>query len=131
MERWPGLRGPHAGRLRQPIRPAAVIALKPGENAWEIAAKPVMRGLLLAAALVLAGTTAPFAGISVDGLILDNGNEDLDMRHDIRQGPVLIDLNGSLDGVTGARSRHAYGRYDAAANVFTAHKPGIYLVEPQ
>jgi hypothetical protein len=117
------------------------------------------------------GTAAPFAGISVDGLILDNGNEDIDVRHYIKQGPVLIDLTSldsdttivprvtdrsafyiktadslrmysdfgdfvndlsdSLDGATSARSLHAHGRYDAAGNVFTAHKLGIYLIEPQ
>ena len=39
-----------------------------------------------------AGTTAPFASIGPDGLLLDNDNADIDVRHYIKQGPVLIDL---------------------------------------
>lgn len=42
----------------------------------------------------------------------------------------LADLIGSLDGATTARSMHARGRYDAANNIFTANKIGIYLLEP-
>ncbi len=38
------------------------------------------------------GTAAPFASIGPDGLTLDNDNEDIDVRHYIKQGPVLIDL---------------------------------------
>ena len=34
-----------------------------------------------------------------DGLLLDNQNEDIDQRHHIKQGPVLIDLT-SLDSST-------------------------------
>ncbi len=45
------------------------------------------------------GTVAPFAGIGFDGLILDNANEDIDVRHYVKQGPVLIDLT-SLDSNT-------------------------------
>lgn len=40
----------------------------------------------------VAGTTAPFASIGPDGLLLDNDNADIDVRHYIKQGPVLIDL---------------------------------------
>ena len=40
------------------------------------------------------------------------------------------DLGMSLDGATAARSMHARGRYDASANVFTAYKIGVYLLEP-
>lgn len=116
------------------------------------------------------GTVAPFLSIGPDGLILDNGNEDIDVRHHIKQGPVLIDLTSldsgttiiphetdrkafyiksvdslrmysdfgdfindlsmSLDGATAARSMHARGKYDADANVFTAYKIGIHLLEP-
>jgi len=115
------------------------------------------------------GTTAPFLSLGVDGLLLDNQNDDVDVRHYVRQGPVLIDLTAldsdtliaprsdgrtlfaikspfsirlysnfdafiddlstSLDGSTAARSMHARGSYDAAANVFTASKIGIYLLE--
>ncbi|MDH5617890.1 MAG: hypothetical protein OEZ11_04550 [Gammaproteobacteria bacterium] len=39
-----------------------------------------------------AGTAAPFSSIGPDGLTLDNDNEDIDVRHYIKQGPVLIDL---------------------------------------
>lgn len=116
------------------------------------------------------GTAAPFLSMGPDGLLLDNGNEDIDVRHYIRQGPVLIDLTAldsdtliaprttgrslyylksgdslrlysdfgdfvadltaSLDGATTARSMHARGQYDAATNVFTAYKIGVYLMEP-
>jgi hypothetical protein len=39
-----------------------------------------------------AGTLNPFASIGPDGLMLDNDNPDIDVRHYIKQGPVLIDL---------------------------------------
>ena len=45
------------------------------------------------------GTAAPFLSIGPDGLVLDNGNEDIDVRHHIKQGPVLIDLT-ALDSDT-------------------------------
>jgi hypothetical protein len=45
------------------------------------------------------GTTAAFTGISYDGLLLNNQNGDIDQRHYIKQGPVLIDLT-SLDSDT-------------------------------
>ena len=38
------------------------------------------------------GTVAPFTSLGPDGLTLDNDNEDIDVRHYIRQDPVLIDL---------------------------------------
>ncbi len=38
------------------------------------------------------GTVAPFTSIGIDGLVLDNQNADIGIRHYIRQGPVLIDL---------------------------------------
>ena len=116
------------------------------------------------------GTVAPFLSIGPDGLLLDNGNEDIDVRHYIKQGPVLIDLTSldsdttivphetdrkafyiktadslrmysdfadfvddlsmSLNGATTARSMHARGEYDSDANIFTAYKVGVYLLEP-
>jgi hypothetical protein len=39
-----------------------------------------------------AGTVAPFLMIDRTGLLLDNQNPDIDARHYIKQGPVLIDL---------------------------------------
>jgi hypothetical protein len=39
-----------------------------------------------------AGTTTPFLRMDAEGLLLNNGNEDIDVRHYIKQGPVLIDL---------------------------------------
>jgi hypothetical protein len=39
-----------------------------------------------------AGTVAPFVSIGPDGLLLDNANEDIDVRHHVKQDPVLIDL---------------------------------------
>ena len=45
------------------------------------------------------GTIAPFSSIGVNGLVLDNQNDDIDQRHYIKQGPVLIDLT-SLDSNT-------------------------------
>jgi hypothetical protein len=46
-----------------------------------------------------AGTIAPFVSSGSDGLVLDNQNDDIDQRHYIKQGPVLIDLT-SLDSNT-------------------------------
>jgi hypothetical protein len=45
------------------------------------------------------GTTAPFLMMGSDGLLLDNKNMDIDQRHHIKQGPVLIDLT-TLDSDT-------------------------------
>lgn len=45
------------------------------------------------------GTTAPFVSMNTDGLVLDNANPAIDLRHYIKQGPVLIDLK-SLDSGT-------------------------------
>lgn len=45
------------------------------------------------------GTTAPFLMMSSEGLLLNNQNPDIDQRHFIRQGPVLIDLT-TLDADT-------------------------------
>ena len=46
-----------------------------------------------------AGTIAPFVRLGNDGLVLDNQNGDIDQRHFIKQGPVLIDLT-ALDSNT-------------------------------
>ncbi len=40
----------------------------------------------------VAGATAPFVMMDRTGLVLDNQNPDIDQRHHIKQGPVLIDL---------------------------------------
>jgi hypothetical protein len=45
------------------------------------------------------GTTAPFLMMEGTGLLLDNRNADIDQRHHIKQGPVLIDLT-TLDSNT-------------------------------
>ena len=45
------------------------------------------------------GTIAPFVSAGSDGLVLDNQNMDIDQRHYIKQGPVLIDLT-SLESNT-------------------------------
>ena len=45
------------------------------------------------------GTAAPFLAIGADGLVLDNANPDIDQRHYIKQGMVLIDLT-ALDSGT-------------------------------
>ncbi|MGI9237215.1 MAG: hypothetical protein ACR2QZ_07450 [Woeseiaceae bacterium] len=47
----------------------------------------------------VAGTAMPFSSIESEYLILKNQNEDIDQRHYIKQGPVLIDLT-SLDSDT-------------------------------
>lgn len=45
-----------------------------------------------------AGTTAPFLSMDGEGLLLDHLNEDIDQRHHIKQGPVLIDLTALNSG---------------------------------
>jgi hypothetical protein len=45
------------------------------------------------------GTALPFSSIEPERLILNNQNEDIDQRHYIKQGPVLIDLT-ALDSDT-------------------------------
>ena len=45
------------------------------------------------------GTIAPFVRMGSDGLVLDKQNLDIDQRHYIRQGPMLIDLT-ALDSNT-------------------------------
>ena len=45
------------------------------------------------------GTTSAFVSINLDGIVLDNQNPDIDQRHYIKQGPVLIDLT-ALDSDT-------------------------------
>ena len=117
------------------------------------------------------GHLLAFLRMDGEGLLLDNQNEDIDVRHHIKHGPVLIDLTAldsntlivpresgrmlffiktadslrqysdfgdfiadlstSLNGATTARSMFARGIYDVDANVMTAHKVGIFLLEPQ
>ncbi|MCH8116909.1 MAG: hypothetical protein IIA78_02190 [Proteobacteria bacterium] len=45
------------------------------------------------------GTVAPFLSMGDDGLLLNNQNADIDQRHPIKQGTVLIDLT-TLDSST-------------------------------
>ena len=45
------------------------------------------------------GTTAPFAAMDSESLLLDNQNPEIDQRHYIKTGPLLIDL-ASLDSNT-------------------------------
>jgi hypothetical protein len=45
------------------------------------------------------GTVTPFASIETAGLVVDNDNPDIGLRHHVKQGPVLIDLIG-LDSDT-------------------------------
>lgn len=45
------------------------------------------------------GTAEPFTSITAEGLVLFNQNPDIDQRHYIKQGPVLIDLT-ALDSDT-------------------------------
>lgn len=45
------------------------------------------------------GTAMPFSDITTERLVLKNRNEDIDQRHYIKQGPVLIDLT-ALDSDT-------------------------------
>lgn len=45
------------------------------------------------------GTVAPFLRMDGEGLLIDNQNEDIDARHHIKHGPVLIDLT-ALDSNT-------------------------------
>jgi hypothetical protein len=40
------------------------------------------------------GTSAPFLRLGSDGLVLDNANPDIGVRHFIAIGPVLLDLKG-------------------------------------
>jgi len=47
-----------------------------------------------------AGTIAPFASMGADGLVLDNQSGDIDQRHYIKQGPVLIDLTSLAANTT-------------------------------
>lgn len=44
------------------------------------------------------GTAAPFLTMGGDGLVLDITNPDIDVRHHIKQGPVLIDMTSLASG---------------------------------
>jgi len=45
------------------------------------------------------GTATPFMNVGTEGLVLNNQNEDIDQRHHIKSGPILIDLT-ALDSDT-------------------------------
>ncbi|MEJ2128961.1 MAG: hypothetical protein P8X81_08945 [Woeseiaceae bacterium] len=62
------------------------------------------------------GTIAPFVSSGSDGLVLDNQNGNIDQRHYIKQGPVLIDLT-SLDSNTTIVARES-GRMLFAIKTF-------------
>lgn len=62
------------------------------------------------------GTIAPFVGLSSDGLILNNQNVDIDQRHFIKTGPILIDLT-ELDSNTTIVARDTQ-LTDSARSVF-------------
>ncbi len=47
----------------------------------------------------VSGTVAPFLSTGSEGLLLDNRNPDIGVRHYVKQGPVLIDLT-TLDSDT-------------------------------
>jgi hypothetical protein len=44
------------------------------------------------------GTLTPFLSSNGDGLVLDHLNPDIDQRHHVKQGPVLIDLTALAAG---------------------------------
>ncbi len=46
------------------------------------------------------GTISPFLSLGADGLVLNNQNPDIDVRHYIKQGTVLIDLTALASGTT-------------------------------
>ncbi len=46
------------------------------------------------------GTLAPFISIGNEGLVLNNQNEDIDVRHYIKSGPIVIDLTELDSGTT-------------------------------
>lgn len=52
------------------------------------------------------GTAVPFVAVGPEGIILDNQNPDIGLRHYIKQGPVLIDLT-ALDSNTTILPREA------------------------
>jgi len=52
------------------------------------------------------GTIAPFTSMGDNGLVLDNQNMDIDQRHFIKHGPLLIDLT-TLDSNTSGVPRES------------------------
>ena len=56
-------------------------------------------GSILGVGWGAAGTMAPYLSIGSDGLLLNNQNPDIDERHHIKHGPLLIDLK-ALDSST-------------------------------
>jgi hypothetical protein len=47
-----------------------------------------------------AGTSAPFLSMGVTGLVVDNANPDLGLRHHIKIGPRIVDITTLLSAVT-------------------------------
>jgi hypothetical protein len=46
------------------------------------------------------GTTAPFLSMGVDGLVIDNANPDLGLRHHIKIGPLVFDITALASAPT-------------------------------
>ena len=52
------------------------------------------------------------------------------LRHYTDFGDFVADLTTSLNGASTARSMYARGKFDAASNTLTAHKIGVFLLDP-
>jgi len=48
----------------------------------------------------LDGSSAPFLSMGTDGLVVDNGNPDLGLRHHIKIGPRILDITGFASPLT-------------------------------
>lgn len=86
-----------------------------------------------------AGTVAPFISMGNDGLILNNQNEDIGLRHYIDNGPVLIDLtmldsnttivppaaDRSLFYIKTADSLREYSNFDDFVNDLSTSLDGV------
>ncbi|MDH3531337.1 MAG: hypothetical protein OEO82_00330 [Gammaproteobacteria bacterium] len=87
------------------------------------------------------GTMAPFLSMGPDGLEVDNKNMDIDQRHYIKQGPVLIDLTAlqsntlvvpreigrMLFSIASADSLRLYSDFDDFVNDLTLSLDGATM----